>query len=62
MDNLLRPLEVCKMLNIHRQTLHRMVHSGDIPAYRVSGAIRFKPSDVEQYIIGNMVVTHETTR
>lgn len=37
-------------LNLHVNTVDRLVKRGEIPAYRVSGKMRFYPEDVERYI------------
>lgn len=37
-------------LDLHVNTIDRLVKRGEIPAYRVSGKMRFYPEDVERYI------------
>ncbi len=37
-------------LDLHVNTIDRLVKRGEIPAYRVSGKLRFYPDDVERYI------------
>jgi excisionase family DNA binding protein len=37
-------------LALHVNTIDRLVKRGEIPAYRVSGKVRFYPEDVELYI------------
>jgi len=37
-------------LNVHVNTIDRLVKRGDIVAYRVVGKLRFYPEDVEQYV------------
>lgn len=43
-------------LDLHVNTIDRLVKRGEIPAYRVSGKMRFYPEDVEQYIRDNREV------
>lgn len=42
--------EVCAMLRVSRQTLHRMTKRGDLPHYRVGGLLRFNADDVADYL------------
>ncbi|TML00270.1 MAG: helix-turn-helix domain-containing protein [Actinobacteria bacterium] len=37
-------------LNVHVNTIDRLVKRGEIVAYRVVGKLRFYPEDVEQYV------------
>jgi excisionase family DNA binding protein len=37
-------------LDLHVNTIDRLVKRGEIPAYRVSRKLRFYPEDVERYI------------
>jgi excisionase family DNA binding protein len=37
-------------LNVHVNTIDRLVKRGDLAAYRVVGKLRFYPEDVEQYV------------
>ena len=37
-------------LDLHVNTIDRLVKRGEMPAYRVSGKLRFYPEDVERYI------------
>ncbi len=36
--------------DLHVNTIDRLVKRGEIPAYRVSGKLRFYPEDVERYV------------
>lgn len=37
-------------LNVHVNTIDRLVKRGEIVAYRVVGKLRFYPDDVERYV------------
>lgn len=37
-------------LAVSKRTLDRLVHAGEIPAYRISGHRRFRVEDIEQFI------------
>lgn len=37
-------------LNVHVNTIDRLVRRGEIVAYRVVGKLRFYPEDVERYV------------
>jgi excisionase family DNA binding protein len=37
-------------LQLHVNTIDRLVKRGEIPAYRVAGKLRFYPSDIDRYI------------
>jgi excisionase family DNA binding protein len=37
-------------LDLHVNTIDRLVKRGEIPAYRVVGKLRFYPEDVERYV------------
>lgn len=40
--------DVAADLNISPKSVYRMVHDGSLKAYKVRGALRFKPADVER--------------
>jgi len=50
MEKLLKPEEVQEILAVSKNTLGRIVASGDLPVIRVRGRCRYLPSDVEAYI------------
>ncbi|HTW41415.1 MAG TPA: helix-turn-helix domain-containing protein [Solirubrobacteraceae bacterium] len=37
-------------LDVHVNTIDRIVRRGELPTYRVSGRRRFYPDDVERYV------------
>lgn len=42
--------EVTKYLKISRQTLHTLTKQGLIPVYKVGRSVRYKRSEVEEYL------------
>ena len=57
-DNDIRPAVLTKAqaavyLGISQVTLHRMVKAGEIPHTRVSKSIRFRISDLDEYLEAN---------
>ena len=57
-DNGIRPVVLTKAqaaqyLGISQVTLHRMVKAGDIPHTRVSKSVRFRITDLDEYLEAN---------
>ena len=50
MERLFDKAQVCQLLSVSRSTLDRIVLDGELPAYRVRGQVRFKPSDLDAYL------------
>lgn len=51
MEPLLSAKEVAELLHVSIYTVYRLKDQQDgLPAYRVSGSVRFKPADVEAYL------------
>lgn len=50
MEKLMSKSEVCQLLGISLSTLDRIVLDGTLPAFRVRGQVRFKPSDLDAYL------------
>ena len=48
---------VAERLGVSRQTVYRMTWRGDLPASRVGERLRYRPSDVDDYIDRNRVQT-----
>lgn len=42
--------DAARMLGITPRTLHRLINSGDIPAYRIGRLVRLQVPDVEAFI------------
>jgi len=53
-NQLLRPSDVAKRLNISTSFAYRLMQIGDIPAVRIRGACRVRPQDLEEYIKRNL--------
>ncbi len=50
-QTMLKPKEVADMLGVSVYTVHRLKFKPDgLRAYKVAGAVRFKPEDVEAYL------------
>lgn len=53
----LRPLlsvkSACEILAVSRNTVYKLVRSGDLPGVRVGGDWRFQPDAIEAYIERN---------
>ncbi len=45
-ENLIGPAAACQMLGVDQQTLLRGINDGIVPAYRIAGAVRFRPSEL----------------
>ena len=46
--SMLRAADVAKRLSCHVTTVHRLARSGQLPAVRIGGMVRFKAADVER--------------
>ncbi|MDC0358095.1 helix-turn-helix domain-containing protein [Oligoflexia bacterium] len=44
--------DACKYLGIHRNTLYRLIHAKEVPAFRMidGGRWKFRKSDLEQWL------------
>ncbi len=42
--------DAAEYLAISKRTLDRLVQSGDIPAYRISGHRRFRRADIDSFV------------
>ena len=43
---LIDPAAACQMLKIDQDSLLRGINDGIVPAYRIGGAVRFRPSEL----------------
>jgi excisionase family DNA binding protein len=50
LEPLLSAREVADYLGVHLNTVHRMIHAGRLPAYRVERDWRVRPSDLSAYL------------
>jgi len=53
MNKLLSKKETAELLSVSIRTLDRMRSSGELPATKVRGAVRFNPAVIEKYIAKN---------
>jgi putative molybdopterin biosynthesis protein len=42
--------QLADLLNVNKMTIYRLVERGDLRAYRIGRALRFRPSDVEVFL------------
>ena len=42
--------DVAGYLNVDKKTVYRLVQGGELPGFKVAGAWRFKPSDLDEWI------------
>lgn len=45
-ENLIGPADACQMLGITHDSLLRSINDGIVPAYRIGGVVRFRPSEL----------------
>ena len=48
----LKVAEVAQLLGVTPQHIYKMAASGNIPSFRVSGAVRFDPDEVASWLQG----------
>ena len=51
-DRLLTAHEAARRLGLSRATVYRHARTGELPALRVGGSLRFDPAELEQYVYG----------
>jgi excisionase family DNA binding protein len=54
-DQYLTVNEVCDLLNLKKTFVYKLVNTGKIPHLRFEKLIRFRQSDVDQWITENVV-------
>ena len=50
MNQLLSISQSANHLGKSERSIRRMIHCGDLPAYRIGGSVRLRLADIEQYI------------
>lgn len=50
MEKLMTKADVCEVLQISPATLDRLVGRGEIAAFKLSGSVRFLPTEVTAYV------------
>lgn len=46
--------DVAGYLNVHEKTVYRLAQRGDLPGFKVAGAWRFRPEDLEKWVAAQM--------
>ena len=46
--------DVAAYLNVHEKTVYRLAQRGDLPGFKVAGAWRFRPEDLEKWVAAQM--------
>ena len=54
LENLLRPREAAKILDINPSTLWRLQTAGEIPYIRIGNSVKYRPSDLQAFIENNV--------
>ncbi|MBL7057806.1 helix-turn-helix domain-containing protein [Patescibacteria group bacterium] len=54
-ENLIRPEELAKLLNVSKTSVYRIVESRAIPFFKIKGSLRFEKSDIADYLKSNRV-------
>lgn len=49
-NNLITPGELASILKMSKSSVYRLIENRRIPFYKISGSLRFKESDIEEYI------------
>lgn len=50
LEPLIHPDEVAGLLGVGRRTLRRLAASGELPAIKVRGSVRYRRADVARYV------------
>jgi excisionase family DNA binding protein len=50
LDRALKVPELARMLSLSRQQVYQLIQSGQIPAYRIGGALRVDPATVAEWL------------
>jgi len=49
-NDLITPKDLCKILAISESSTYRLINKRIIPFYKISGSLRFKMSDIDDYL------------
>ena len=50
LERLLTVHEIAALLQLHAKTVERMARAGRLPSLRVTGRLRFRPSDIASWL------------
>ena len=62
MENLVGPADACQMLGIDHNGLLRSINDGMVPAYRIGGAVRFRPSELRHPALSGLAEFYRSRR
>jgi excisionase family DNA binding protein len=43
--------DVAQYLNVNEKTVYRLAQNGELPGFKVAGAWRFRPEDIDQWVV-----------
>lgn len=61
-ENLVGPADACQMLGIDHHGLLRSINDGIVPAYRIGGAVRFRPSELRHPALSGLAEFYRSRR
>src|SRR3989338_1244887 len=50
MEHFYAAQDLAKLLGLRRETIYRKVKSGEIPALRIGGSLRFRARDIDEWL------------
>jgi len=60
LERLLTVRELAELLQLHAKTVERMARDGRLPSVRVTGRLRFKPSDIASWLAARRTACHDS--
>ena len=55
--------DVAAMLKLRKSTIYKLTHRREIPFLKIrGGALRFRESDIQAWLVDQEVVMHESSR
>lgn len=61
-EKILTARAVADILQVNRETIYRLVHANELPHFRVGSAIRFRETDIENWMAGKSVIAKASER
>jgi len=49
-NNLITPVELAEFLGVSKSSVYLLVETRKLPFYKVGGSLRFKMTDIEEYL------------
>jgi len=59
LERLMTVREVADLMQLNSKTVERMARSGRLPSLRVSGRVRFRPSDIASWLAARRTACHD---